>query len=491
MGIHMIEELCSKHNDLTAKDIAKLKAVAENLDMIADCTGADIFIDCVTRDPDVAIVVAQAKPKSLESLYEKSVVGELAYRSKEPAVLRTMDVGMPTSDMWAVTQENKNVRQNVSPIKNDEDRVIGVLIAEKDVTDHVKTKNNLSVLSRTTEQLMEALLTSRHKDHNLPYHDSDGIVMFDDSGVSTYANPVAETIYRKLGYIDKLEGIHFSNMALDQVTFQDILEKKQLSHNEVKVGSLVLNIKYAMMKNRNLNVSGVVMLMRDETDVKAKEKELILKSVAIREIHHRVKNNLQTIASLLRLQSRRVDDVSARTAFSESISRVLSIAATHEILAQNGVDDVDLLTMLQRIKSSIVDYSVVGGKEVRISIEGDLIMCNSDTATSIALVVNEVIQNSLKHAFKGREKGRICVEVCKASTYGNIAITDDGVGFDVSQVRQGALGTRIVQSIVKDKLFGTLTTESGKGGTKVLFDFPLDEATCQDPAGSPVDSLGN
>ena len=485
----MIETLCKKHNDLTAKDIAKLKSVEENLGMIADCTGADIFIDCITRDNDVAVVVAQAKPKSQDSLYKGFVVGELAYRSKEPAVLRTMDVGMPTSDMWAVTQENKNVRQNVSPIKNEEGRVIGVLIAEKDVTDHVKTQTNLSVLSRTTEQLMETLLTSRHKDHNLPYHDSDGIVMFDAEGVSTYANPVAETIYRKLGYIDKLKGTHFSNMTLDQVTFQDVLEKKQLSHNEVKVGSLTLNIKYAVMKNRNFNVSGVVMLMRDETDMKAKEKELILKSVAIREIHHRVKNNLQTIASLLRLQSRRVDDVSARTAFRESISRVLSIAATHEILAQNGVDDVDLLTMLQRIKSSIVDYSMAGGKAIRIAIEGDTLMCNSDTATSIALVANEVIQNSLKHAFKGRENGAIRVEICKASTYGNIAITDDGVGFDVTQAPEGALGARIVQSIVKDKLHGTLTTESDEGGTKVFLNFPLDEATCKDPSESPVDPL--
>ncbi|WP_300671335.1 histidine kinase N-terminal domain-containing protein [Desulfoluna sp.] len=482
----MIEELCRKYNDLTVKDIAKLTSVAENLSIIADCTGADIFIDCITRDPDEAVVVAQAKPNSRDSLYAGSVVGEMAYRSKEPAVLRTLEVGMPTTDMWAVTQENKNVRQNVSPIKNDEGRVIGVLIAEKDVTDHVKTRNNLSVLSRTTEQLMEALMTSRAGAPSLPYHDSDGIVMFNETGVSTYVNPVAEAIFRKLGYLDKLEGIHFSNMVLDQVLYQDILEKRQLSHNEVKVGSLVLNIKYAVMQNRDFNVSGVVMLIRDETDVKAQEKELILKSVAIREIHHRVKNNLQTIASLLRLQSRRVDDASAKTAFSESISRVLSIAATHEILAQNGVDDVDLLTMLQRIKSSIVDYSMVGGKEVQVFTQGDTFMCNSDTATSIALVANEVIQNSLKHAFKGRDKGRIYVEIGKASSYGSIVITDDGVGFDVSQVREGALGTRIVNIIVKDKLHGTLTTESGEGGTKVFFDFPLDEATSEVPTEYPV-----
>ena len=475
----MIEELCRKYNDLTEGDMAKLRSVAENLEMIADCMGADIFIDCPTRDADAAIVVAHAKPKALGSIYEEIVVGKLAYRSNEPAVLRTLDVGLPTSDMMAMTQENNSVRQNVSPIRNDEDRIIGVLISETDITDHVKTKNNISVLSRTTEQLMEALLTSREKDHNLPYHDSDGIVMFNHVGVSTYVNPVAETIYRKLGYIDKLEGNPFSNMVLDQVSFSDILEKRQLSHNEVKVGSLVLNIKYAVMKNRDFNVSGVVMLIRDETDAKAKEKELILKSVAIREIHHRVKNNLQTIASLLRLQSRRVDNVSARTAFSESISRVLSIAATHEILAQNGVDDVDLTTMLQRIKSSTVDHSMVGGKQIQISIEGDSFPCNSDTATSIALVVNEVIQNSLKHAFKGREKGLISVQICRSSSFGNIVITDDGVGFDGREDRSGTLGTRIVESIVKDKLHGVLTTETGPSGTRVLVDFPLDEATLQ------------
>lgn len=471
----MIRELCRKHNDLTEADIDKLCAVAENLGMIADCTGADIFIDTFTRDPDAAVVVAQAGPNGEGSRYEGSVVGEFALRSKEPAVLRTLDIGMPTTDMWAVTQENQNVRQNVSPIKNDEGKVIGVLIAEKDVTDQLKTRNNITVLSRTTEQLMEALLTSREKDHNLPYHDSDGIVMFNQTGVCTYTNPVAETIYRKLGYIDKLEGNDFSNMVLDQVTFEGILEKKQLSHNDVKLGSLVLSLKYAVMKDRDFNVSGVVMLMRDETDVKAKEKELILKSVAIREIHHRVKNNLQTIASLLRLQSRRVDNVSARTAFTESISRVLSIAATHEILAQNGVDDVDLTTMLQRIKSSIVDHSMVGGKEIHISIEGDTFPCYSDTATSIALVVNEVIQNCLKHAFKGREKGRISVQINRTSSYGNIVITDDGVGYDISQTRKGTLGTRIVESIVKDKLHGVLTTEASEKGTRVFVEFPLSE----------------
>ena len=473
----MIRELCRRHTDLSESDITRLEDVARSMDVTADLTGADLFIDCPTTDPAVAIVVAQAGPRNRESLYDGSVVGAYAYRDKEPAVLRTLEVGLPTRDVLATTQEEKNVRQDVSPIKNTDGRVIGVLISEKDVTDHIQTRNSLSVLSRTTEQLMAALIDSRQGIGSLPCHDSDGIVMFDAEGISVFANEVARTIFEKIGRSGKTEGRRFSDVALGGAGFDSVLEKRQLSIPDVRVGGLVLNIKYAVMytvmESREEKRTGVVMLIRDETDVKAKEKELILKSVAIREIHHRVKNNLQTIASLLRLQSRRIDDDSVKNAFGESISRVLSIAATHEILAQNGVDDVDIRTMLNRIRTSVADHGMLEGCEVRIRVKGDTFLCDSDMATSIALVVNEAIQNCLKYAFAGRNRGEIVIAIGKGEHFCNISIIDDGVGYTVRDVRSGTLGTRIIHSIVTDKLQGTLSTESGRGGTKVYFDFPV------------------
>ncbi len=468
----MIKDILKRHTILNSLDIIKIKEVARSINTTADLMGADIFIDCKTHASDAAIVVAQARPSNSKSRYEGSVVGELAYRKNEPAVLRTLEVGIPTTDMLAQTQENKNVKQNVSPIKNDDGKVIGVLIAEKDVTDHLETEKNLTVLAETTEHLMETLMTPKQKNNSLPYHVTDGIVMFNSVGVCISSNPVAKELYKKLGYMDKLEGIKFSNLALDEISFQDILEKKKLNNYDIEAGKLTLRIKYAVLKNKNLKLTGVAMLISDVTDVRNKEKELILKSVAMSEIHHRVKNNLQTIASLLRLQSRRIENDSVKTAFSESISRVLSIAATHEILAEDGVDDVDIKTMLQRINDSIIDNGFSANKKVDISIKGDTFMVDSDKASSIALVVNEIMQNCMKHAFADRDEGTIKIVIQKGDVFSNISITDDGAGFKVESPRKGSLGTKIIVSIVEDKLHGNLTTDSGCEGTIVFFDFP-------------------
>ena len=470
----MIELLCTEHTDLPPDDICKIQQVVKIIDVVADLVESDVFVDCLTRDPDLAVVVAQAKPFNGKSLYHRSVIGEFAHRSNEPAVLRTLDVGMPTMDMLAKTQENEEVRQTVAPIKNDENKIVGCLIAETDVSDDVRAKRNLSLLSQTTDQLTEALRASNNKELGIHYHVTDGIIIFDNDGIVTLANPVAREIYKKLGYINKLEGLNFSNVTLAEVEFADILENKHIASAEVKLAHLVLDVKYLVTKRRMENQASVVMLIRDYTDVKAKEKELILKSVAIKEIHHRVKNNLQTIASLLRLQSRRIDDENAKTAFSESINRVLSIAATHEILAEKGVDDVDLSMMLRRIVRNVAGHSIAASKNIEIYFSGDSIRINSDTASSIALVVNELIQNCFKHAFANKKEGIIKIEIRKGNRYSNVCISDNGVGFDVSQEPDKAsFGNKIVKQLVA-KLRGNLTIDSGEQGTRVLFDFFCD-----------------
>jgi len=160
-------------------------------------------------------------------------------------------------------------------------------------------------------------------------------------------------------------------------------------------------------------------------------------------------------------------------AFNESISQVLSIAATHEILAEDCKDDVDIMTMLQKIKTNTVQHGLLANKGITINLKGDTFLCDSDTATSIALVVNEVTQNCLKYAFIGRDSGVIDIEICKGSMYSNISIIDDGIGFDLDGEPSEKLGLLIVRRIVTEKLKGNLTTESNHSGTKVLFDFPL------------------
>ena len=475
-----LEHLCREHAALSDEDILCIQDVARTLGTIADLMNADVFIDCKTRNKDVAIVVAQAWPSSGKTLYRHSVIGEFAHRVNEPAALRTLDVGMPTQDMMAKTQENRDVRQNVSPIKNRQGEVVACLIAETDVTKAVQRKQHISVLSKTTEQLAETLMSMLSREQGIPYHVTDAIILFNQDGLCVFTNPVAQAIYKKLGYMGPLEELHFSDLALENIFFEDILEQPQIVSPGINVAGLVLNIKYTPMYSvNNTTPTGAVMLMTDETAVMEKEKELILKSVALQEIHHRVKNNLQTIASLLRLQSRRINDATAKQAFSKSISRVLSIAATHEILAQNGMDDVDLLEMVKRILTSVTQHSLSTNLDLRIRVMGDVIKTNSDIATSIGLVVNEIIQNSIKYAFEGREQGLITVEIRKGTTCSNISITDDGIGYDESKiVGSNSLGSTIVRQLVTDKLGGTLHVDSGPKGTNVFFDFVTNTLYC-------------
>ncbi|KRQ86484.1 putative sensor histidine kinase pdtaS [Caloramator mitchellensis] len=466
----MLRDLCQLHTNLRDEDILILENIANILTYIADLVRADVFIDCLTRDPDVAIVVAEAKPSNSPSMYKYSVVGQLALQKNEPAALRTLQIGVSTRDLKAITQENITVKQNVVPIKNKNNETIGALIMEQDATKAVNQNKQMQMLAETAEQLTETLFSLTDNEHALTYHLNDAIVMFNEEGRAIYSNPVAEELYNKLGYKDRIVGMHFENLVLDGSSIDKIVAENFFNIGEVNVGKLTFQVKY-LVKRKKKKLDGFIMLIRDITEVKEKEKELILKSVAIKEIHHRVKNNLQTIASLLRLQSRRIQEENAKKSFNESINRILSISVTHEILAQNGVDEVDIKTIITKIAESTINYCLSPNENIKVFIYGDSFKIDSDKATSIALVVNEILQNCIEHAFEAKENGKIEVTIKKGIMYSTISIIDNGRGFDINKIRNGSLGLSIVKSIVKDKLFGHFNIDSNEFGTKILFDF--------------------
>jgi two-component sensor histidine kinase len=469
---NMLGDLCRANTDLSEEDIEILEGIEKNLSMISKLAGEVVFIDCLTRDADTAIVVAEAKPSNYSALYKNSVIGMLALRKNEPAVLRTLEIGLETTDLKAITQENIMVKQNTVPIKNESGKVIGVLIMEKDITEDVSKSRNMEILSETTEQLAQTLINLKDGegestvDYNLI---NDAIVIFDEWGRSIYANYSAEELYRKLGYKDKIVGMKFDNLVLSETKFLAIVKTGKAEVFETNVGRLCLQAKYAVTK-RNNNCT-VIMLIKDITDIKQKEKELILKSVAIREIHHRVKNNLQTIASILRLQSRRINSIEAKKSFQESISRVLSIAAVHEVLAQNGIEDIDIKNILAKIKDIAIRTGIQYSKNIKVELLGDSFNVNSDKATSIAIVLNELLENSIKHAFNKVEEGNIQIIIEKGIMYSSISVIDTGSGFDLSLKKNESLGLNIVNSIVKDKLNGNLNIESNEWGTNAIFYF--------------------
>lgn len=461
----MMRTLCNRYTNLTEADIIILEEIVSRLEIFAELVRADLFVDCITRDPNVAVVVAQSHYS--KSVYKNEVVGEMAYRKNEPAVLRTLELGLYSKDFKGITQENIAVKQNVVPIKNKDDKVIGVLIMERDVSEDINNQRNLELLMETNEVLTEALF---HNNIEFTDYINEGIIIFDDKGTVTFVNKGASDIYEKLGYQDELLGMNYQNIVFNNLSIDKLLTEKYISKQEFQIAEYNLEVRYIVM-NKNSGSPYIVMLVKDVTEVRKKEKELILKSVAMSEIHHRVKNNLQTIASLLRLQSRRINNDLVRKAFDESISRIHSIAVTHEILARKGVDNIDIKEMLLRIVENFRLYSNSSHTDISFNVIGDTFDVGSDMATSIAMVVNEVLQNSIEYAFVGKEMGNVDIMIERGKFYSTVSIIDDGVGFDIKEIRKGSLGVSIVKSIVKDKLSGIFNITSNKTGTKVVFDF--------------------
>ncbi|MCI8653889.1 MAG: hypothetical protein HFF11_09390 [Angelakisella sp.] len=194
-------------------------------------------------------------------------------------------------------------------------------------------------------------------------------------------------------------------------------------------------------------------------------------TVAMKEIHHRVKNNLQLVASILNIQARKAADPQLRRAFRENTSRVLSIAAIHDILTTgNSGGQVELLPLLEKLRRNLQSM-LPRGRELVISVRGDKIAVSSDKATSIALVVNELLTNALEHGFQGRQRGTVTVTLLRGRETSTITVEDNGQGFSPGETREESLGLDLISTIVRDKLGGKLQLQSGPEGTKAMFDF--------------------
>ena len=239
------------------------------------------------------------------------------------------------------------------------------------------------------------------------------------------------------------------------------------------------------------NVTGGMVLLRDVTDLRRLDRLLLTKDAAIREVHHRVKNNLQTISSLLRLQARRLEPGEAQQALKEAERRVRSIAVVHEILSRDPGEEVpfaDIVVALVRM----AEDSVVGPEEIEIRVTGDLGEVGAGLATPLAVVIAELIQNALEHGFRSSDAdgeaadgparvldtpGHIDLLLEEDGSSLRIQVRDDGVGlppgFDVAATK--TLGLSIVRDLVESQLGGTILMSS-RGGTVV------DITVLRDPA---------
>ncbi|UNK20759.1 sensor histidine kinase [Paenibacillus sp. N3/727] len=301
----------------------------------------------------------------------------------------------------------------------------------------------------------------------------DAVLIFDKDGFVKLKNLKADVYYRRLGYLEDIQELHYDHLSLDQTTFSGVMKEYYSSPSSpiakvVKIASCYYQVKRIFIVERDFLVCVII---HDVTEIKEKEAQIISNSAAIREIHHRVKNNLQTVASLLRIQGRQSENLEVKRYLNDSVSRVLAIATTHELLSKEIESHVDLLDILQLVSANIqrcfVDY-----KNIHIEITAEQsIYLDSDRSAAIALIVNELLQNSCEHAFEDGMDGMITVNAQMEGDLVTMKVADNGNGFSTSDGSYKSLGLSIVHSYVKDKLKGKLVITSSGDGTTVAFAF--------------------
>jgi two-component sensor histidine kinase len=233
-------------------------------------------------------------------------------------------------------------------------------------------------------------------------------------------------------------------------------------------------------------VTGALVLVRDVTDLRRRDRILLSKDQTIREIHHRVKNNLQTIAALLRLQGRRLKSLEAQDAIEASEQRIRSIAIVHETLSRDAGDVVQFDDVVRPLVRAVEETVSTDEQQLRFEVVGEAGELPGIVATPLAVVLNELMQNAVDHAFPYRDEqegsasgapfdGHVVVRLKRTDGELAVQVSDDGVGlpsgFSLDASR--GLGLSIVQALVTSELGGEISMHDDAGGTTVDLRLPI------------------
>ena len=285
--------------------------------------------------------------------------------------------------------------------------------------------------------------------------------VLEQDGKVTWASPNALSSLRRLGVKQNILGRFLDELGLGETPVRSALESRTLRDGELVRGDTFIMLRIVPLVRDGVPV-GALGLARDVTEIRQKERLLSVKDATIREIHHRVKNNLQTIASLLRLQGRRLESEEARAALAESVLRIGSIALVHETLSEDPSDVAEFGEVARRISRMVGDGLLSADSAISIDVQGSAGAIAADLATPLAVTVTELMQNDIEHAFPDGRPGSVTVELARERGEIVVVVADDGVGVSDDALQKSRLGLQIVSSLIAE-LGGTFTISSEAG----------------------------
>jgi two-component sensor histidine kinase len=492
-----LAELVRAHTDLDDDDVAWLHLLMADWQIIADLSFADLVLWLPDREERGFWAGGQMRPTTGPTAFVDDVVGSFVPAGRRALLDQAYTRARLVREGDPEWRDDVPVRVETIPVPH-RGRVIAVVARNTNLLG-VRTPSRLELSYLQSAADLTQMIAHGHfpapgqrGDHTDSPRVGDGFLRVDAEGRVTYASPNALSLYRRLGVTGDLDGQSLADLTRSLVPSALRPDEEALSavlggqvHRDTEIGTeeVSLIVRSIPLRPRGERI-GALVLARDVTDLRRRDRELVTKDATIREIHHRVKNNLQTVAALLRLQGRRLGEPRAAAALAEAERRVGSIAIVHETLSQAGEGQVAFDEIADRLGRMVTD---VGNVDARVVVrrEGSFGDLSSDVATALAMVLTELLQNAVEHGWPDGGAGTVTVRVRRPAAHGAVGrrttgdalqvdVVDDGRGVPEGLETEGgtestgSLGLSIVRTLVESELGGSFRIEPVPGGDGTL-----------------------
>ncbi|CAN5614317.1 PAS domain-containing sensor histidine kinase [soil metagenome] len=474
-------ELTRQHAQLSADEVDHLHRLIAEWGMLADLSFADLLLYVPDHAPSVTpgkkdtwYVVAHVRPATGQTIYHYDYVGTAAAGQEVPLLGKAHSTGEICEGEIAVESVHDPVRMMAVPVRFGS-KVVAVLTREWSS----RSGRQPGELERTYVGLFQrfaAMIAEGSFPFRGPMADSsaaprvgDGVMVLDEEARVRYASPNAVSALHRVGIGANAVGMRLAELGFNDNTVRLAYETKLPVIEEFEqTADVALLVRcmpiLATGAAGEAEVTGGVLLLRDVTEVRKRDKLLLSKDATIREIHHRVKNNLQTISSLLRLQGRRLNSEEAKAAIAESVRRIRTIALVHETLSREPGDDVAFLDIVRPLLRLTEEGLQSSDRPVRFSVVGDGGRLPSAIATPLSVVLTELLQNAVDHGFpEGSAGGDVVVSLDNHDGELHIQVINDGINLDTEFALTNAtgLGLSIVRTLVTTELAGRISMRGG------------------------------
>jgi len=489
--VSTLSDLAQAQGCLEDEDVEWLHRLASDGQLLADLASADIVIWIATADGSF-IAVAHTRPSGAATLFYRDIVGERVrpqWRTQVQGAFDTTEIVDSANPDWF---EETPTRVRAVPIvrtrgkDGQRTRPVGVLTRHTNLGEARTPSRQQITFNEAADDLFRMISGGEFPDLSAPTSPrrgapraSDGLIRIDVDGVVTFASPNALSAFNRMGFDEELEG-----ESLVEVTTRIVPPSRQVDESlpvvvtgrapwrtDVEARGVTVSLRAIPLKDHGTRI-GAIVLCRDVSELRHQEQELITKDATIREIHHRVKNNLQTVASLLRIQARRTHSEEARDALTQAMRRVESIAVVHDTLAGGLAQKVDFDEVFARVLKLVAEVASAPNTRARTQSTGRFGVLPSEYATPLALALTEVVTNAVEHGLAGQE-GLVTIEAQRTDENLRVIVSDTGHGLPEGRIGQG-LGTQIIRTLIQGELGGTIVWEGTDGvGTKVTIDLPM------------------